>query len=242
MDNTKAIEFNKNEVIAGIVIKLIAILASVYGLYMSIYSAMSFTYFTNLSNILIDIVLLIFLVSDIMLLLSKENQKNKKNWLYIVKYMATISITITFLIYLTLLAPTNKLGFINAYLNNSAGSLCLHFITPLLAIFDFMLFDYKYSSNKAHAVFATIPPLLYVVFVVIAASCGMRWKVDMYAPYNFLNFGAETGWFGFDLSQLGSKTLGVGVAYMIVVLLLIFIGIGELYLMMKNKRRKSRMK
>lgn len=241
MNNTEKVKYNRSEIIAGVIIKLIAILASVYGLYMSIDSAMSFTYFTNLSNILIDIVLFVFLVLDIKLLLSKESRDNKKNGLYILKYMATISITITFVIYLTLLAPTNKLGFINAYLNHNAGSLCLHLITPLLAIADFFLFDYKYRSNKAHAVFAAIPPLVYVVFVVIAASCGMRWGDNMYAPYNFMNFGAETGWFGFDLSLLGSKTLGVGVAYMIVVLLIIFIGIGELYLIIKNKRRKSKM-
>ena len=37
----------------------------------------------------------------------------------------------------------------------------------------------------------------------------------MLAPYNFLNYGAPTGWFGFDLSLLGSKTLGIGTFYMI---------------------------
>ena len=37
-----------------------------------------------------------------------------------------------------LLAPTNSQGFIGAYLNNGAGSLCVHFITPVLAIIDFL--------------------------------------------------------------------------------------------------------
>lgn len=64
----------------------------------------------------------------------------------------------------------------------------------------------------------------------------------MYAPYNFLNFGAATGWFGYDLSKLGSESLGIGVAYMIIVLLLIFIGIGFMYLKIKDIRNKVVMK
>ena len=61
---------------------------------------------------------------------------------------------------------------------------------------------------------------------------------DMLAPYNFLNYGASTGWFGFDLSLLGSKTLGIGTFYMIVVLLIIFIGLGKLYFKNQRKQRK----
>ena len=62
----------------------------------------------------------------------------------------------------------------------------------------------------------------------------------MYAPYNFLNFGAKTGWFGFDLGQIGKETLGIGVAYMIAVLVIIFIGIGMAYLAIKNEKKKNK--
>lgn len=78
-----------------------------------------------------------------------------------------------------------------------------------------------------------------MAFVVIAATLGMRWNENMYAPYNFMNFGAKTGWFGFDLSILGAETLGIGVFYMIIVLFLIFWGIGLIYLAMKNVRRSK---
>lgn len=224
----------------GIAIKLIAILASIYGMAMTIENAMSFTYFTNLSNIMIDIVLLIFLISDVVSLVSKQPERERKNWLYIVKYMMTICITLTFLIYLLILAPTSDAGFFQSYLRNGAGSLCVHLITPVLAIIDFIMFDYRYQSNYFHAVYAVIPPLCYVVYVVVAATgFGVRWE-NMYAPYNFLNFGAETGWFGFDTSLMSSETLGIGVFYMIIVLLVIFIGIGEIYLLLKNKRGKAR--
>jgi hypothetical protein len=57
----------------------------------------------------------------------------------------------------------------------------------------------------------------------------------MHAPYNFLNFGAKTGWFGFDLSLIGWETLGIGVFYMIVFLSVLFILIGMLFLWLRNK-------
>lgn len=237
MEHLDIIVYRKKELWLGIIMKLAAIAASVYGMYRSIKNILSWTYFTNLSNVFVDVVLLLFLVIDVILLFSKGERVYKRNWQYIIKYMATISITLTFLIYLTILAPTSAEGFVNAYLQNGAGSLCLHFVTPVLAILDFILFDYRYQSNRFHAVFAVIPPLVYVGFVVIAANMGLRWGT-MYAPYNFLNFGAPTGWFGFDLSLMSSETLGVGVCYMIVVLLIVFLGIGEGYLALKNRKQK----
>ena len=57
---------------------------------------------------------------------------------------------------------------------------------------------------------------------------------------NFLNYAAPTGWFGWDLSQMGSESLGIGVVYMIVVLLLIFIGIGLLYLAINGAGRDGK--
>lgn len=230
-------KYNSKEIIAGLIIKLVSVAASVYGLIRTMDNLLSFTYFTNLSNIFLDFVLLLFIYFDIDLLLSKGKREHRNNPAYITKYVATISITLTFLIYLTLLAPTNANGFVYAYFNNGAGSFCVHMVGPVLAIIDFLLFDYGLASSKKHALFATIPPLAYVVFVVILSSCGVRWGTK-YAPYNFINFGAPTGWFGFDLSLLGSETLGIGVFYMIVVLFVIFSGIGLFFLWLKDQRRR----
>lgn len=229
----------KKQLICGIIVKSIAIIASIYGIARTQSGIMTFTYFTNLSNVAIDAILFVFLLLDIKELTNGGKRKAKPNLLYIIKFMLTISITLTFLVYMFLLAPTNEAGILNSYFRNYAGSFCVHFITPVLAIADFFLFDYMYQSTPAHALYATIPPLVYVVYVVIAGSSGVRWNGTMYAPYNFLNFGAPTGWFGYDLSSLGSESLGIGVAYMIIVLMIIFIGIGFLYLKIKDWRRNS---
>lgn len=225
--------FNSKKIITSAIIKLIAIISSIYGIIKTYFSPLSFTYFTTLSNIFISCILLVFLIKDIRNLVT--NKKTVfKNHLYVIKFLATISITLTFFVYLTLLAPTIDGGIINSYLSNGAGSLCVHFITPVLAVVDFLLFDDDYKSNKYHSIYAIIPPLLYVLFVVIASSLGLRWGT-MYAPYNFLNYGAATGWFGFDLSLLSWETLGIGVFYMITLLSVLFVIIGRLFIWLRNK-------
>lgn len=212
------------------IIKIIAIIASIYGMIRSFDSLMFFTYFTNLSNIFIDVMLVIFLIYDI------QGVKYRPQGMYIIKFMATISITLTFLVYMFLLAPTNSHGFMGAYLHNGAGSLCVHFITPVLAIIDFIMYSYDYDAKEKHVFYAVVPPLIYVGYVIVLGQCFyMRWDQTMLAPYNFLNYGAKTGWFGFDLSLMGHTTLGIGTFYMIIVLLVIFIGLGSLFLKIRRK-------
>lgn len=222
-----------NKITLSIIIKTIAITSSIYGIIKTYFGPLSFTYFTTLSNIFISIMLLIFLIKDIYCLLKKK-KLTYPNYLYIIKFLATISITLTFFVYLTLLAPTMEGGILNSYLAGGAGSLCVHFITPILAIIDFLYFDSEYNPKKSHAIYAIIPPLLYVLFVIIGGNLGLRWY-GMYAPYNFLNYHAKTGWFGFDLSLLGWETLGIGVFYMIILLSLLFILLGLLFLKIKKK-------
>lgn len=234
-------ENKKTQIKVGVIFKIIAVVASIYGMFATSDGIMSLTFFTNLSNIWIDIILIIFAVLDIIFLYTKGERNLKNNTMYIIKFMLTISITLTFLIYLCILAPTSPNGPIGAYLSGNCGSLCVHFITPVIAVLDFFVFDYQYKSNKIHAVYAVIPPLAYVLFIVILGQCGVRWFGNMMAPYNFINYGAKTGWFGFDLSQFSQNSLGIGVAYMIVGLVIIFIGIGSLYLAIKNMVQKRQM-
>lgn len=216
----------------SVLIKIIALIASIYGMLQSLDGWFFLTFFTNLSNIFIDIMLFIFIIYDL------KKAKYIPQGMYLIKFMATISITLTFFVYMLLLAPTNNYGFIGAYLNNGAGSLCVHFITPVLSIIDFFLYSESYIPSEKHVYYSVVPPLVYVGFIIVLGQVfHIRWYGDMLAPYNFLNYGASTGWFGFNLSLLSSKTLGIGTFYMIIILLIIFIGLGTLFL--KLKRTKS---
>lgn len=232
-------EYRSKKGIVSILLKVIIIALSVYGMCRSFQGLVSLTLFTNISNIFMDLVMFGFILHELKKLKKGGKTAPPANGWYILKYMATTSITLTFLVYLVLLAPTNEDGFIVAYLQNGAGSLCVHLVSPLLAIFDFIIFDYHYESSRAHLLFSMIPPLAYVGLVVVLAEQGMRWNDTMYAPYNFLNYGAPTGWFGFDIGQMGSTTLGIGVAYNVIALSVIFIIIGMFYLAVKNMRRRK---
>ena len=215
----------------SLIMKIIAVVASLYGMLQSLDHWMFFTYFTNLSNIFIDIMLVIFIIYDL------KKAKYIPQGMYLIKFMATISITLTFFVYMLLLAPTNSQGFIGAYLNNVDVS-DMPDRDKVLAIIDFLLFSEHYRPDEKHVYYSVVPPLVYVGYVIVLGNVfHIRWYKDMLAPYNFLNYGAPTGWFGFDLSLLGSKTLGIGTFYMIVVLLIIFIGLGTLFLKLKRTKK-----
>lgn len=232
-------------------IRAIAIVASVYGMAASWQGWMTFTYFTNLSNLTICVALAGSLALDTVAFMrarASEDSSTSTAWFdsksnswYIFKFMMTIAIAVTFTLYLCFLAPTNKLGFVGAYLTNGCSSLCVHAIAPLLAIVDFVLFDYRFRSSSAHIYFATIPPLAYVAYAAMLSEfAGVRWGVHaMRAPYNFLNYGAPAGWFGFAPQTFNATTLGVGVAYLLIIFTLIFIGVGRVFLALKDARARA---
>ena len=84
---------NKKKLITSIIFKAISLIASVYGLVFTIDSIKSFTFFTTLSNVALDIVLAVFIVLDVILLTKGKDYKN--NGLYILKFLMTLSITLT---------------------------------------------------------------------------------------------------------------------------------------------------
>lgn len=248
-------------------IRAIAIVASVYGMAASWEGWMSLTYFTNLSNLAVCVAMVGSLALDSVAFARARSSATsaaqdsaaqdsaaqvsatqatawfdtKSNAWYVFKFMVTIAIAVTFTLYLCFLAPTNKLGFVGAYMNNGCSSLCVHAIAPLLAIADFVLFDYRFRSTRAHLYVATVPPLLYVAYAVMLSECvGVRWGVHaMRAPYNFLNYGAPAGWFGFAPQTFNATTLGVGVLYLLIVFTLIFIGVGRVFLALKDARARA---
>ena len=222
------------------IIKIVAIAASVYGME-KMYNGVEFwTYFTNLSNIFIDIILLIALVRDIRIKIIPERKQSGNSLWYIVKYVGTISITITFLVFLFLLAPVQG-GIFQAYFSNGGASFCVHMITPILAILDFFIFDTEYLEKWEHAFYAVIPPFVYVIGIWILGNYfEVRWGGGMMAPYNFLNYGAKAGWFGFVPGQLSYESLGIGVAYCIFAVMILFLALGECYLWLHKIMRKQR--
>ena len=101
----------------------------------------------------------------------------------------------------------------------------------MLTIADFFLNDADGVWEKKHVFAALAPPALYLVFVLVLGKLGVRWGAGkMVAPYLFLNYEAPAGWFGFMPQTADYSTLGIGVFYCILALLLLFTLIARLFL------------
>lgn len=226
----------KKNNIYGIVIKILIIISSVYGMAVLCVDEgiLSLTYFTILSNIFTCVISLLFLIKYFLFKYKKKTAFCSK-YIYFSKLLATVSIALTFCVYLLLIAPTCKCGIVNAYLENGAGSLCVHFIAPLLTIIDFLFFDNEYKFNKKDAIYTIISPSIYTILIIIISCFGVRWG-NMAVPYNFLNFYSETGWFGFNLALFSNETTGIGVFYSIIFMPIAFFTLGLIFIYIKDKR------
>ncbi len=172
-----------------------------------------FTYFTQLSNLFVGLAVLLQGV-----LPEKPGRA--------VKFAATVSILVTFLVYAAVLGPVMPGGLLAAYAQDHYASLCLHVLIPALTVWDFLLNDRDFPWSRKHALLAMAPPLGYLVLIAALGGMGFTWR-GMAAPYLFLNYRAPAGWFGFMPETAGWDTLGIGVAYVMAALVLLFYGLGR---------------
>ena len=116
-------------------------------------------YFTQQSNIWIGITCFIMAILAVFEL--NKNKQLIKKYLYILKFIFTVSITITGLIFCGLLAP---FADFNVW---SFSSILTHVVVPILSIVDFFLEDYSMVLTKNHVFASLIPPFIYFVFASI---------------------------------------------------------------------------
>ena len=186
-----------------------------------------FFFFTVQSNIFIMLMALIFLVNEVAVLITKKSFINQV--LLHIKYTATVAITITFLVFFTMLTPLMGVDYLLSFKNYS-----LHAIVPILAIVDFFLFDKDIQLTYKSSLLATIPPICYVVFVYVGAIFKIQYTKDLYYPYFFLNI--DTNGFFFEKGTMG-------IIPWIIILLGFIIGLGCLYcLFMKLRQKESNKK
>ena len=151
--------------ITSIVLKSIVVLAATVGVIIQVAETyVSLLYFTIQSNIWIGVTCLVGLV----LMLTN---KPIKNAMYLIKLIFTVSITLTGVVYCTLLAPF--MGE-QAY---SFSSTLLHVVVPVVAIADFLVYDYSGEYKWLNC-----PPVSRryihpsIIYQHQTASCAMRWN------------------------------------------------------------------
>ena len=217
--------------VLSIVFKCIVIVSSAVGIILSaIAGAQSFMgggrvfmYFTVQSNIAIA---LVCAVGAVLLL---RNQPVKNIW-YLIKYVFTVSITLTGVVFCFVLAPT---------LGKHAWRLqhvLTHVVVPLAAVLDFFVTGRYGSIKKRSVFFVIIPPLLYAIYTGIAYVAKWEFSRGVHYPYFFLNWGSPAGAFGFtnDLPYMGC-------AWWILLILVMLLAVGYGYLLALDLlKRRSR--
>lgn len=116
-------------------------------------------FFTVDSNIIIGLISLLFSYYDYLVI------KNKKEYIpayvYILKLIGTVGVTITFLVTALYLAPFIPNGYYALYRN---ANLFFHLIIPLLSLISFIFFEKTDKIKFKHVILCLIPIILYGIF------------------------------------------------------------------------------
>ncbi|MCR4901443.1 MAG: Pr6Pr family membrane protein [Butyrivibrio sp.] len=211
------------------ILKTIVILSSIIGTIASYLAGRTsfmggnhvFMYFTIQSNIAIAI------ISAIGLYFMATNKPVNKIW-YVIKFVGTVSITLTGVVFCFVLAPT-----LGIYAWNMQNVLT-HVIVPIGAIIDFFVISGVTKVSKLNTLYVIIPPIIYAIYAGIGYVKGWEFAEGINYPYFFLNWGSKAGAFGFtnELPFMGS-------AWWILVLLIFLIVVGYIYLIIADFFRKK---
>ena len=214
---------------ASYILKCIVIASAAAGVWLSAaggrYSFMGgrrvFMYFTIQSNILIA---LICAAGGIMMLRSG----GIRDWWYVIKFVGTVSITLTGAVFCFILAPV--LGPLAWNFQN----VLTHVVVPAAAVADFFVTGVCSDIGMKNTFFVTLPPIAYVVYAGIGYAAGWEFSEGVHYPYFFLNWGSPAGAFGF-IDELPY----MGCVWWLILLLTGLILVGAAYLLILNLLKKQ---
>ena len=142
-----------------IYLNVLIIILEIIGLVLSIKSlgGKVFLYYTQDSNL--------FLLLTSLLYLLTYNKKDKKV-VGILKYGATLSVFITFIVVITILNPTMNLSY--RWLLLEESNLYYHTLCPILGVITFIFFDkYEIKGIKANFLSLVFTLIYTVVFIIL---------------------------------------------------------------------------
>lgn len=162
-----------------------------------------FVYYTFLSNFLCLLYFIAAAVYTAMCIKSTGIRGDAGLWPHL-KGGLTVMISITFLVYWLVLSPRIADPHYNPYVPDN---LLLHYVTPLLVIGDWLLFDRK-GIYKVYAPFLWLAgPVLYMLFIFIRAPLyGVIGTTGSRYPYFFMNLDVLS-WRRFGLYAIGLQQL-----------------------------------
>lgn len=138
----------------------------------------SLKYFTILSNLLEGVASVVFLL----------NLKNEKQWVNLLKYVAAVSVGLTFLVVVVFLGPL--FGYLFMFIG---VNFWLHLIVPVLAMVEFVIYNKERITVRDNMI-ATLPMVVYGIFYlcnIIINGVG-QWP-DTNDWYGFVSWGLAVG-------------------------------------------------
>ncbi len=201
-------------------LKIVVFLSAVIGTFLSAYAGRNsfmggsrvFMYFTIQSNIAMAI------ISAIGLCLLYKGGKIGQIW-QIIKFVGTVSITLTGVVFCFVLAPTMGAAAWNIQ------NILTHVIVPVASVVDLFVVSKLLDIAKRNVIYVIIPPILYAIYAGVGYVKGWEFAEGINYPYFFLNWGSEAGAWGFS-----SSLPFMGSAWWILALLIFLIIVGFIYL------------
>jgi len=147
-----------------------------------------FKFFTVDSNLFMGIISLIFAIYEIRLL--KGCIDEIPRYMYILKLMATTSVTLTFIVVFAYLGPL--VG--NIYLMILNSNLFFHLLVPLFSMFTFIFFERNNKMPLKYSFYGLIPVIMYGLYYLINVLIHMNNGIvsPVYDFYYFVQNGIWT--------------------------------------------------
>ena len=195
------------------------------------FGAQGFLYFTVQSNLWIALVAAVFAVWQSVALL-RPRTRAIPYALWQIKFVFTVSITLTGAVFCAVLAPTMTGAF------RSAANVLTHVVVPVCAIADLFVAAPP-APRCTVALYSLIPPVYYLGFACVGYVLGWDFGNGLNYPYFFLNWDSPVGAFGFG----GGGAYFMGTFWWILVMIALVAGIALIFAaILKRCRRAARPK
>ena len=119
-------------------------------------------FFTVQSNLFMGIIALYFAVQEIKVLKGKTSEI--PNIAYILKMMATTSVSLTFIVVFSYLGPIAKGGIPSMLMNSN---LFFHLLIPVISIINFIVFEKNNKLKMKSTIYCMIPTLIYELYYLV---------------------------------------------------------------------------
>lgn len=208
--------------------KIIVIASAVSGTFLSWYAGRDsfmggrtvFMFFTIQSNIALAVICLTGLVKML------KGKPFSDLW-FIIKFVGTVSITLTGAVFCFVLAPTLGNGAWNIQ------NILTHVVVPVAGVLDFFVTGTESNIKKRNDLWVIVPPILYAIYAGIGYVCNWQFAEGYNYPYFFLNWGSQAGAFGFT-----DELPYMGCAWWILALFCALLAVGMLYLLILDGLKK----